>query len=236
MRTSKYIVLLLFIFLLTGCTGMLNSAVVVSPAVTNTDNLTPSVIILPEASPYVVNPSVANPSVTSPSGAVYYDTVMPYLPNEFPTDQPSATIAEFKTTFLKNPVARATNVKIASNSINGKVILPGETFSYNETVGPTTKKNGYKKAQIFIKGKKEMGYGGGVCQVSSTLYNAVLQGGFAVVERHSHSLPVSYVDKDKDAATSYGGIDFKFTNNRTYPVTIQSESDATSVTVRIVRA
>lgn len=131
---------------------------------------------------------------------------------------------------------RANNIKVASQSINGAVIEPGETFSYNETVGPTTKKNGYKLGKIFVRGKKSEGYGGGVCQVSSTLYNAAEKAGMEIVERHHHSLPVNYVEKGKDAATSYGVIDFKFANTKEYPVMIQSNVNENQLVVEIVPA
>ena len=131
-------------------------------------------------------------------------------------------ISEFATEFNTKSFGRAENIKLSAKKINGKEILPGETFSYNKTVGPTNKKNGYKKAQIFIKGKKSKGYGGGSCQVSSTLYNAVLKANLKVTERHPHSLEVKYVEQDKDAATSYGGKDFKFVNDRDYKIKINS--------------
>lgn len=131
-------------------------------------------------------------------------------------------ISEFATEFNKNSYGRAENIKLAASAINQKEIKPGETFSYNNTVGPTNKKNGYKKSEIFIKGRKSKGYGGGSCQVSSTLYNAVLGADLKVIERHSHSRKVGYVKKNKDAATSYGGIDFKFINNKDYVIKIIS--------------
>ncbi|MCL2352712.1 MAG: VanW family protein [Firmicutes bacterium] len=131
-------------------------------------------------------------------------------------------IGSYETKFGLGAKARNANIALAAKAVDGAVVPPGETFSYNETLGPTTKANGFRRAQIFIKGKKEYGYGGGVCQVSSTLYNAVEEAGLEVIERHSHSLPVDYVPKGKDAATSYGGIDFKFVNSLERPVRIDS--------------
>jgi len=144
-------------------------------------------------------------------------------------------ISEYTTKFNKKSFGRAENIRLASKAIDEKEILPGEIFSYNQTVGPTNKKNGYKLSEIFIKGKKSKGYGGGVCQVSSTLYNAVLDAGFEVTERHAHSKKVSYVPEDKDAATSYGGIDFKFINNKDFPVKINSYIYQDSVTVGLYK-
>ncbi|MDR1539596.1 MAG: VanW family protein [Clostridiales bacterium] len=147
---------------------------------------------------------------------------------------PGFVIGEYSTEFSKNSKERNTNIALAAKSINEAVVKPGETFSYNQAIGPTTKKNGYKRAQIFINGKKAYGYGGGVCQVSSTLYNAVEDAGLEIIERHIHSRPVSYVPKGKDAATSYGDIDFKFKNSEPYPIKIKSEIIDNSVFIQIV--
>jgi len=153
-----------------------------------------------------------------------------------PGSPAGAVLGEYTTKFTAEPKARNENINHAAETINGVVIEPGEVFSYNKTVGPTTKKNGYKRARIFIKGKKAYGYGGGVCQVSSTLFNAADAADMEIVERHNHSLPVEYVPKGKDAATSYGGIDFKFKNTREYPVEIETKVTDNSLTVQIVSA
>ena len=149
--------------------------------------------------------------------------------------QDGEKISEFTTKFDKKSFGRAENIRLSANAINQKEIKPGETFSFNNTVGPTNKQNGYKKAKIFVKGKKQTGYGGGVCQVSSTLYNAVLAANLEVIERHSHSKKVYYVDQDKDAATSYGGIDFKFNNNKDYTIKIISYIYNDTVTVALYK-
>jgi vancomycin resistance protein YoaR len=148
----------------------------------------------------------------------------------------SQELGTFSTTFAAWRKNRSSNIKKASDKINSVVVKPGEVFSYNKTVGPTSRKNGYKLATIFIKGEKYEGYGGGVCQVSSTLYNAAANAGLEIVERHDHSRPVPYVEKGKEAATSYGGIDFKFKNNKPFPIQILSDvTDGTvSVTIKAV--
>jgi len=145
-------------------------------------------------------------------------------------------MGEYTTKFTAEPKSRNENISHAAHSIDGLVIEPGEIFSYNKAIGPTTKQTGYKRARIFIKGKKAFGYGGGVCQVSSTLYNAAADAGMDIVERHSHSLPVEYVPKGKDAATSYGGLDFKFKNTYSYPVEIDTKVTEDSLIVQIVSA
>ena len=153
------------------------------------------------------------------------------------SQSPSGSIlGEYTTKFSSGIKSRNENIRIAAEAIKGKVIEPGEVFSYNKAVGPTTKENGYQRARIFVRGKKAFGYGGGVCQVSSTLYNAAESAGMEVVERHHHSLPVEYVPKGKDAATSYGSVDFKFKNTFSYPVRIDTGIGDNALTIQIVAA
>jgi vancomycin resistance protein YoaR len=142
-------------------------------------------------------------------------------------------LGSFDTGFNPKLKNRSHNIVRASDAINNQIIQPGELFSYNETVGPTSKKNGFKKGTIFIKGEKYEGYGGGVCQVSSTLYNAAVNAGMTIVERHDHSMPVDYVEQGNDAATSYGGIDFKFINEKPFPVVINSFVNDGTVSISI---
>lgn len=117
---------------------------------------------------------------------------------------------------------RITNMKVASERINGTILYPGEVFSTNEKFGATTKQNGYKPAPTIINGKFVDEYGGGVCQVSSTLYNAVLYSELDVVERQNHSLKVGYCDYSYDATLAGDYIDFKFKNSTEYPIYIES--------------
>jgi vancomycin resistance protein YoaR len=142
-------------------------------------------------------------------------------------------LGAFETTFKAKQTNRSHNIARASDSINNQIIQPGETFSYNEAVGPTSKRRGYKKGMIFIRGEKHEGYGGGVCQVSSTLYNAAANAGMTIVERHDHSRPVDYVETGNDAATSYGGVDLKFKNEKPFPVIIKSQVQEGRVSVSI---
>jgi len=135
---------------------------------------------------------------------------------------PDGTLGEFATRYGAYPKNRGSNIQLASDQIDGVIVLPGQVFSFNDAVGPTTKANGFKLARTFIKGKDTRGYGGGVCQVSTTLYNAALMAGMEILERHAHSKPVGYVAEDRDAATSYGSMDFKFRNNLPYPVRVNS--------------
>ena len=145
----------------------------------------------------------------------------------------SGQLGTFSTSFKPGEEGRDTNIRLASDSINRSVVRPGEEFSFNRTVGPTNEKNGYKLAMIYVDGKKDKGYGGGVCQVSSTLHNAAVNAGMTITERHDHSLPVTYVESGKEAATSYGVKDFKFINELPHPVTIQSHVADGKITVSI---
>lgn len=149
---------------------------------------------------------------------------------------PSGTeqLGTFSTKFTPgDDDGRDTNIKLASEAINQTVVQPGEVFSFNNTVGPTTEKNGYKEAMIYVNGQKDKGYGGGVCQVSSTLHNAAENAGMTVKERHDHSLPVTYVEAGKEAATSYGVLDYKFINELSFPVVIESHVADGEITVTI---
>ena len=142
-------------------------------------------------------------------------------------------LGSFSTQFNPKNKNRSHNITRAAGAVDNSIIKPGETFSYNETVGPTSAKYGYKLSTVFFRGTEKKGYGGGVCQVSSTLYNAAVNAGMTIVERHDHSLPVPYIEKGKEAATSYGGIDLKFTNNKNYPVRINTRIDGGELSVSL---
>ena len=130
------------------------------------------------------------------------------------------TLSKYTTIYDAGNTSRGTNIAIAARTINGTVILPGETLSYNKILGNTTKEKGYKLGGSYVNGKVVPAYGGGICQVSTTLYNAVLYANLEIVERYNHSYSVSYVPASRDATVSYGGKDFKFKNSRTYPIKI----------------
>ena len=156
-----------------------------------------------------------------------------YYEKEIMTKQ--EVLSTFTTKFNKNSKARTHNMKLSSIAIDNHVLKPGETFSFNKVVGYAGPQQGYQKAIIFVEGKEETAYGGGICQVSSTLYNAALGAKLTIVERHPHSKPVNYVEKGKDAATSYNGVDLKFKNPHPFPVTINSYMSDSAFTVEILR-
>ena len=142
-------------------------------------------------------------------------------------------IGEYSTTFNREDSGRTENLRRGADSISETLILPGEAFSFNETTGPRVESAGYQEAPVIIRGELVPGIGGGICQVSSTLYNAVVRADLKVVERRNHSLPVSYVNLGHDATVAYGAIDLKFENNQDYPVFLESYIAGNQLHVRI---
>lgn len=134
-------------------------------------------------------------------------------------------ISEFSTKYSQSQRDRTTNLKLAAEKINGTVLMPGEVFSYNTVVGKRTIDAGYKEAKIYVNGEVVDGLGGGICQVSSTLYNAVLYANLEIVERRNHQFVPSYAGAGLDATVVYGSIDFQFKNTRNYPIKIQCSVD-----------
>ena len=120
------------------------------------------------------------------------------------------TLSEFSTRYAASNVNRTTNLRLAANQINGTVLMRGETFSYNDGVGERTIAAGYKEAPIYVSGRVEDGLGGGICQITTTLYNAAVFANLEIVERTNHQFVPSYVGAGRDATVVYGAIDFKF--------------------------
>ena len=145
-------------------------------------------------------------------------------------------IATFSTKIYNKDEERQNNIGITCDVLSSKEIKPGETFSFCDTVGKSTTAKGYQEADIYIDGKKEQGLGGGNCQVSTTLYNAVLQvPELEIIERHQHSGKVPYIEKGKDAAVAYGSYNFKFKNNTQNTIKIMMENTADNITAKILK-
>ena len=143
-------------------------------------------------------------------------------------------LAGYTTYFDPSQWARANNLEIALRYLNEKVVMPGETFSYNDTIGDTTAAKGYKPAATFKGGTVVDEMGGGICQTTSTLYNVALMANLEIVERHQHGLPVGYVPPSRDATVYSPTLDFKFKNNRNYPIKIvTSYSSSGSLNISI---
>ena len=142
-------------------------------------------------------------------------------------------IQSFTTEFNPSNANRVGNIRVSSEAINGTVVLPGEVFSTNEAMGPRVKSSGYTEAPTIVNGTLVPGLGGGVCQVSSTLYNAALLADLEIVERRPHSLRVSYVPASRDAVISGDYIDLKFKNTTGYPIYIGGYTSGSTVTMTI---
>lgn len=129
---------------------------------------------------------------------------------------------------------RSSNIQLAAIALDNTVIWPDQVFSFNETVGPRTPERGYLPAPVILMGANNYDYGGGVCQVSSTIYNAALAAKLQIVERHPHSKPVHYVPVDRDAAVAYGGYDLRILNQTGSPIIIKSKVSQGRVWVSIL--
>ena len=146
-------------------------------------------------------------------------------------------IATFSTKIYTKDSSRQNNMNITASRLNGHIVKNGETFSFCNTLGPSSSANGYKEADIYDNdGNKKKGLGGGNCQISTTLYNAVLAvPSLTVIERHAHSNYVPYIQKGKDAAVAYGSYDFKFKNNSGKDIKLLFEVTNSSVTASIIQ-
>lgn len=142
-------------------------------------------------------------------------------------------LATYSTSFATSNYNRSTNISLATQAVNGYVLMPGETFSYNTTVGQRTAARGYKEAGVYVNGAVTTGIGGGICQVSSTLYNAVLRCNLEIVDRSNHTFEPSYVPAGLDATVSWQSPDFKFKNNRNYPIKISASSAGKQIVFNI---
>ena len=142
-------------------------------------------------------------------------------------------LATFTTRYDASNTDRTTNLRIACQKLNEKVVLAGDTFSYNQALGERTVAAGYRNGKIYENGEVVDGIGGGICQISSTLYNAVLMANMKVTERRNHQFVTSYVPAGKDATVVYGLTDFKFKNTRTYAIKIKASVSNGIATVSI---
>ena len=141
--------------------------------------------------------------------------------------------SSFTTNFETSSNARKNNIKTALKSFDGIVLNEGEVLSFNDTTGPRNEDNGYQKAKIISKGTFVEDFGGGVCQVSTTLYNACLLAGLEVIESNAHSLPVSYIEPSFDAMVSFGSSDLKIRNNSGGQIIITTSSENDLCKVKI---
>ncbi|OEC01830.1 VanW family protein [Lysinibacillus sphaericus] len=171
----------------------------------------------------VTGGTVEMPLYITESG--YYFEDIPYLED--------VVVASYTTYFTASDIGRNKNIELSAKAIHNVIVGSGDTFSFNTVVGPRDEANGYQPAPEIINKKLVMGIGGGICQTSSTLFNAVDQLPIKFVERHHHSLDVGYVPKGRDATVSYGGLDFRFQNTSDVPFLIKATYGQDFLTVEI---
>ncbi len=145
------------------------------------------------------------------------------------------TLGEATTKIIDTGENRVSNIKKACESISGSRVLPEKEFSFNEMTGPRSRENGYKNAPIIIDGEKSYGIGGGVCQVSTTIYMAALDANLSVTEHHNHSEAVMYAPDGNDATVVYGAKDFRFKNNTNNALYIYAWVEKDRVVSKIVQ-
>ncbi|RYG49362.1 hypothetical protein EON79_01550 [bacterium] len=143
-------------------------------------------------------------------------------------------LSSFTTKFSAGNRPRSANIKLAASFFNGQVLMPGDRISYNETVGQRTIRRGFKVAGVYIDGRHDTGVGGGICQVSTTLYNAALFADLKIVQRRNHSLPVPYVPLGRDATVDWGNIDLVFENSSETPIAVESVYTPGKLTFRVL--
>ena len=145
------------------------------------------------------------------------------------------TISNFSTRLPKDTKARYSNINLACKTLDGTIVKSGETFSLWDTLGCPTKQKGYRKAKAFTNtGKIRYSYGGGICQISTTIYNALLKvNGIKILERHEHSRDVVYIQDGKDAAVSYKSADLKFRNNLDYDIKLRANVKNNKVVIKL---
>jgi len=149
-------------------------------------------------------------------------TVPDVTTNEIGTEAFPDLLSSFSTRYDASNYPRTTNLKLAMGKLNGVVVGVGETFSYNKTLGKRTAEAGYREAGGYAAGGVVQTLAGGICQISSTLYDAVVYANLDIVERHNHMFLAGYVGAGKDATVVYGALDFKFKNTRNYPIMIKT--------------
>lgn len=167
-----------------------------------------------------------------------------HFPLAFETQSPRITtemlsvitgeMARYTTRFPGYQVQRNHNIRLASSALDGQILLPGERLSYNAVVGRRTLQQGYKRAPVIINGEKRLGIGGGICQVSSTLFNAALLADLKIVRRANHSIPVAYVPLGRDATVTDEGYDLVIENPHPHPVALSVEVGRSSLTIRVL--
>lgn len=189
-----------------------------------------------EPPPETPLPPVPPPAPPPKPAAPAPKQVPPSPPTKKKTNAEKTILGSSRTPLYGSSENRLSNIRLAISEIDGHILQPGQVFSFNGIVGRRTTTDGYKKAKILIKGKPADGIGGGICQLSSTLYNAVRLAGLVTLERHSHSKQVTYLPSGLDAAVSYGYYDYKFKNTKSYPIKIRAGIQGNYLYVNILKS
>lgn len=203
----------------------------------------------PQQNNYQAEKSSTNINANNTNTDAKTNTNTNTIPNSTETKQPETSkqpeqpkpkveteIAAFSTKIYNKDSERQNNITITCKAISGKEIQPNEVFSFCDTVGKSTSSKGYQEADIYVDGEKKQGLGGGNCQVSTTLYNAVAKiPELEVVERHQHSGHVPYIKEGQDAAVAYGSYDFKFKNNTGSVIKVVMENTSENITAKIIK-
>lgn len=218
----------------------------------NLDAIYKDIFKLPVDASYTINPYVVYPSSNGLDFAISMEDAKAIISNQqdeytipLKITYPNVTtnqigneafpdlLSQFSTSFTSSGYNRSNNIILSSAKLNGLVLMPGEEFSYNQAVGQRTRAAGFREAGAYSNGKVVQEVGGGICQVSSTLYNAVLYANLEIVERTNHYFNPGYVKAGLDATVSWGGPDFRFRNNRNYPIRIVTDTSGKKLKVYI---
>lgn len=247
MRFSKIFLLFTIIMLITGCNFKTNE---------NNENNETARNTIPNTES---NPAIQNaPQNQSAERLTYTEDTLRLLSGDSsmlnaenkngntgevpisPTPAPAAPslLSSYSTKILTTDENRYNNIKIVADKLNGFVLEPSSGFSFNDKLGPYGKDDGFLEAKILLSnGEESTGYGGGVCQLSTTLYNAVKDlEDIEITEHHNHSVPVAYAPKNQDATVSLqSGLDFKFINNYSYPIRFETSHNPDELTVKVYK-
>ena len=218
----------------------------------NLDAIYKDIFKLPVDASYTTNPYVVYPSSNGLDFAISMEEAKAIISNQqdeytipLKITYPNVTtnqigneafpdlLSQFSTSFTSSGYNRSNNIILSSAKLNGLVLMPGEEFSYNQAVGQRTRAAGFREAGAYSNGKVVQEVGGGICQVSSSLYNAVLYANLEIVERTNHYFNPGYVKAGLDATVSWGGPDFRFRNNRNYPIRIVTDTSGKKLKVYI---
>jgi vancomycin resistance protein YoaR len=142
-------------------------------------------------------------------------------------------VSTFTTDYNPAQTSRVSNIHLLADALDGAIVPPDGIFSFNERIGPRTAEKGYQEAPTIVQGELTMTVGGGVCQVGTTIFNAIFFGGYPIVERHNHSFYISHYPAGRDATVSYGSLDFRFKNNTSAYILIKAWYSASTLTISL---